>query len=445
MLITTQRVRREIQSLLEGQTGQPVPPWLEPLASFLGEGQSRNLAVANASVKVANHVSGLGQGALSFDSRIRHLVEQIQALAAAIEEMSASAQEVGGLGQQVLEQAGGVHENARESLAALDDMEAHLRRIDKALEEANEQMRTLAEDTSRIEALTNSVNEISDQTNLLALNAAIEAARAGDAGRGFAVVADEVRQLASRSSAAGVEINNLVARIVSGSESVQTKLIASVDAVQSSTNSRERVSTIIHRSREAADRNVELATQIAAAASQQSDVSGDMARQVNSNSDDADVLAGIFEELIRAIQPLRDDNLSIFEHLGPPSPALTLALAKRDHVVWIDRLIRYAIFGDQTMSADEVKDHTQCRLGKFLDSDQGALVRNMPDSRELVDVVHPQVHRLGKQLFDAAASYHQGKLNQDRYLEAANSLADQLRVLSGQVVDHLNKAIAEVH
>lgn len=65
----------------------------------------------------------------------------------------------------------------------------------------------------KINALTQTIMEISSQTSLLALNASIEAARAGDAGRGFAVVATEIGGLAEQTSQAIANINEIVSEV----------------------------------------------------------------------------------------------------------------------------------------------------------------------------------------------------------------------------------------
>jgi len=110
--------------------------------------------------------------------------------------------------------------------------------IEKEVESAHLQIRTLWESTEKVTSILTVINEIADQTNLLALNAAIEAARAGEQGRGFAVVADEVRALAKRTTESTSQIegtlsqirqettkaidnmDNIKGRVISGAESV---------------------------------------------------------------------------------------------------------------------------------------------------------------------------------------------------------------------------------
>ena len=76
-----------------------------------------------------------------------------------------------------------------------------------------EKVKLVGDNVSKVNEITELINEISDQTNLLALNAAIEAARAGEAGRGFAVVADEIRKLAEKSRESSEEINSIISSV----------------------------------------------------------------------------------------------------------------------------------------------------------------------------------------------------------------------------------------
>ena len=91
-------------------------------------------------------------------------------------------------------------------------------------------MAQLGENARAITQIMGVISDIADQTNLLALNAAIEAARAGEAGRGFAVVADEVRKLAEKTMASTNEVGNAINAIRNSTE----KSIKQVDVAAES-------------------------------------------------------------------------------------------------------------------------------------------------------------------------------------------------------------------
>jgi len=80
---------------------------------------------------------------------------------------------------------------------------------------ASEGISLLAQKSSSIGEIIESISQIAKQTNLLALNAAIEAARAGESGKGFAVVADEINSLSTESASATQKIDTILKDVIS--------------------------------------------------------------------------------------------------------------------------------------------------------------------------------------------------------------------------------------
>jgi methyl-accepting chemotaxis protein len=115
--------------------------------------------------------------------------DNVEAVAAAAEEMTTSVNDIGRQVQDSARIAGTAVEQARKT---------------------DDRINELSQAASRIGDVINLITSIAEQTNLLALNATIEAARAGEAGRGFAVVAQEVKQLASQTAKATSEIGGQI-------------------------------------------------------------------------------------------------------------------------------------------------------------------------------------------------------------------------------------------
>jgi len=127
------------------------------------------------------------------------------------------------------------------SMASVDESVAKISQLSETMSMAENSMTLLKTDSDDIGKILNVIRGVADQTNLLALNAAIEAARAGDHGRGFAVVADEVRQLAQNTSAATVEIQQLIEKLQQNAEQGATIMAQGMVKVEENVSATQQV------------------------------------------------------------------------------------------------------------------------------------------------------------------------------------------------------------
>ena len=137
--------------------------------------------------------------------------QNVQTVAAAVDQLSASIREI----------TGKVTESSRMAEGAADQAER-----------TKSSMATLEEAAGRIDSIVTLIQDIAEQTNLLALNATIEAARAGEAGKGFAVVATEVKSLATQTASATDEISTQIASLQNGVREAAEAILAISDMVK---------------------------------------------------------------------------------------------------------------------------------------------------------------------------------------------------------------------
>ncbi|MBF0508652.1 MAG: HAMP domain-containing protein [Deltaproteobacteria bacterium] len=250
---------------------------IEEFSRSLQTLSEENLKTAESTLAHTSRVNQLTEaGCRSIESvaeEIRSVSENVNTIAAGMEEMDATVREI----------AQNTEQGRMISAQANKDVES-VRTETQVLEKASVEIGSVLE----------AINEIAEQTKLLALNATIEAARAGEAGKGFAVVATEVKELARQSSKSTDVIRGKVEQLQQATARVVTRI--------------GDIEKVIHRI-------MEMVATIAAAVEEQSVTTSEMSRNVSTVATNAHTILDHIHDSVNMLQEIEGAGVKVKENM----------------------------------------------------------------------------------------------------------------------------------
>jgi methyl-accepting chemotaxis protein len=268
--------------------------------TFLTRLQGMISEVVGSVQKVSDASEHTADIAIRTDKGVQTQLAEIELVATAVHEMTATAQDVARNATQAAEAASHADRAANQGRHIVQDTGATITELAGEIGRAVDVVQTLARDSENIDAILVTIRSIAEQTNLLALNAAIEAARAGEQGRGFAVVADEVRNLAQKTQQATGEIQQMIQQLQNGTRDVVQVMEQSQSRTQRSVEQADAAAEALQAITQAVSLINDMNNQIASAAEEQSAVAEDINRNVTNIGQVAQDVAGGAEEASQA-------------------------------------------------------------------------------------------------------------------------------------------------
>lgn len=214
-------------------------------------------------------------------SGMQQQYREVDQVATASQEMTASAHEVARSAAHAADAAQGANLGTLEGLEVVNNTSTAIEHLSHEMSAAMEEIQDLTSRSDQISSVLDVIRAIAEQTNLLVLNAAIEAARAGDAGRGFAVAADEVRNLARRTQSSVREVRSVIEGLQQRTWDVVNSMHSSHSKAQSSVGQVALAVAALQRIGASISIITHMNLQIASAAEEQSIVVEEINRNVS--------------------------------------------------------------------------------------------------------------------------------------------------------------------